>query len=104
MRRVREWEVHVAGKVFLIGGGPGDPGLVTVRGLEALRRADAVVYDALAPAELLDETREGAELIDAGKRGGEGGADQAEISALLARLAGEGKVVARLKGGDPFVF
>ncbi|MDR2075584.1 MAG: uroporphyrinogen-III C-methyltransferase [Desulfovibrio sp.] len=91
-------------KVYLIGAGPGDPGLFTLKGKEILSRADTVIYDHLAPDALLDFVREGAEMIYAGKRGGDHTLPQEEISALLVRKAGEGKVVARLKGGDPYLF
>eukprot|EP00741_Cyanophora_paradoxa_P009713 tig00001604_g9410.t1 len=92
------------GRVWIVGAGPGDADLITLRGLRALRAADAVVYDALASPELLDETREGCELHAAGKRGGEESAAQGEIDALLVRLCRAGKRVVRLKAGDPFVF
>lgn len=96
-------ERDAVGSVYLVGAGPGDPGLITVRGRELLARCDAVVYDALANPVLLEETT--AELHDVGKRGGSGdSARQEEISALLVRLARAGKRVVRLKGGDPFVF
>lgn len=88
--------------VFLIGTGPGDPGLITVRGLECLRTADVVVYDRAVPEALLKHAREGAELIDAGASS-QPLAHEA-ISYLLAEKAREGKMVARLKWGDPFVF
>ena len=91
------------GIVFLVGAGPGDPGLLTVRGRTLLWECDAVVYDALANAELLEEAR--GERFDVGKRGGVGSSTrQEDINALLVRLAREGKRVVRLKGGDPFVF
>ena len=92
------------GKVYLVGAGPGDPGLITVRGLECLKRADVVIYDYLASPELLKYTKEGAELIYMGKRGGEEGAEQREINRLTISKAKEGKMVVRLKGGDPFIF
>jgi uroporphyrinogen III methyltransferase/synthase len=93
------------GRVILLGAGPGDPDLVTVRGMNALCEADAVVYDALAPKELLDLVPPGAELHNVGKRGhDEPTRPQPEITALLVQLAREGKTVVRLKGGDPFVF
>ncbi len=95
---------HHTGHVWLVGGGPGDPGLVTQAGLDALRRADVVLYDRLAPAELLDECREGAELIDAGKAVGNQVMTQAQTNASLVEHARAGKRVVRLKGGDPFVF
>lgn len=91
-------------KVYLIGAGPGDPGLLTVKGREVLSRADAIVYDNLVNLRLLRLARPGAELIYAGKRAGQHSASQEAINALLVRLAQEGKQVARLKGGDPFVF
>jgi uroporphyrinogen III methyltransferase / synthase len=91
------------GIVYLIGAGPGDPGLITVRGLDCLRRADAVVYDYLANPALLSEAP-AAEQIYVGKTRGYHHRPQDEINALLAELAGQGKVVARLKGGDPYLF
>ncbi|MFN8373180.1 MAG: uroporphyrinogen-III C-methyltransferase [Anaerolineae bacterium] len=92
------------GTVYLIGAGPGDPGLITVKGLDILRRADVVIYDRLAPAELLQEARKDAELIDAGKQPQKHRLDQQTINTLLLEKARAGKMVARLKGGDPFVF
>ncbi|HWQ15884.1 MAG TPA: uroporphyrinogen-III C-methyltransferase [Roseiflexaceae bacterium] len=92
------------GFVSLVGAGPGDPELITVKGLRRLRAADVVVYDALASAELLRECRAEAELIEAGKRGGQPSAAQEEINALLVARARAGLQVVRLKGGDPFVF
>ena len=89
--------------VYLIGAGPGDPGLITVHGLECLRAADVVVYDHLVPPRLLQHTREGVELIDVGTAAPTPLAQEA-ICYLLAEKAREGKVVARLKWGDPFVF
>jgi uroporphyrinogen III methyltransferase / synthase len=91
----------VIGTVYLVGAGPGDPGLLTVRARAVLDGADAVVYDALANPELFP----GKESHFVGKRGGDdASARQDEINALLVRLAREGKRVVRLKGGDPFVF
>jgi len=93
------------GRVWLVGAGPGDPDLITVRGAAALREADAVVYDVLAPPELLQLAPPHAERINVGKRGHEEiTRPQSDINALLVRLAREGKKVVRLKGGDPFVF
>jgi uroporphyrinogen III methyltransferase/synthase len=96
------------GKVFLVGAGPGDPGLITVRGKELIEAADAVVYDALANSALLPPgARETGrpELYYVGKRGADkASVTQDEINALLIRLAREDKRVVRLKGGDPFVF
>ena len=92
------------GKVYLVGAGPGDPGLFTIKGMELLRKADVVMYDALANPDLLKECKEGAELIDAGKRGGNHHLKQWETNELLVKYAKEGKTVVRLKGGDPFLF
>ncbi len=94
----------VAGKVYLIGGGPGDPGLLTLRGRAILSRADVVVYDFLANEALLQYARPEAEIIFLGKRGGSSTRAQAEINRLIIDRAKAGKIVARLKGGDPFIF
>ncbi|MDR2821154.1 MAG: uroporphyrinogen-III C-methyltransferase [Desulfovibrio sp.] len=91
-------------KAFLVGAGPGDPGLLTLKGRDVLAMADAVVYDALASPTLLEYARPDAELIYVGKIAGEHALPQDEINALLVRLAKEGKTVARLKGGDPYIF
>ena len=90
--------------VYLIGAGPGDPELITVRGRECLGRADVVVYDYLADRSLLDHVPSGAERIYVGKRAGRHTMKQDEINELLVRKSREGGVVVRLKGGDPFVF
>ncbi len=92
------------GKVYLIGAGPGDPGLITVKGLAYLHRADVVVYDYLANEQLLGGAKKGAELIYVGKKGGDHTLPQDRINSLIIRKASEGKSVARLKGGDPFIF
>jgi uroporphyrinogen III methyltransferase/synthase len=89
--------------VYLVGAGPGDPGLITVRGAEALGRADLVVHDRLAERSLLDLAPAGAERIDVGKRPGDP-VRQEEINDLLIEYARAGRCVVRLKGGDPFVF
>jgi uroporphyrinogen III methyltransferase/synthase len=94
----------MSGKVYLIGAGPGDPGLLTLKGKTILERADCVVYDFLAAGELLQFARSDAERIFVGKRAGVARLPQEEISALIIAKAREGKIVARLKGGDPFVF
>jgi uroporphyrin-III C-methyltransferase len=94
----------LTGTVDLVGGGPGDPGLITVRGLQLLRRADVVIHDRLIGAELLGEVRREALLIDVGKGPGHAPYSQAEINDLLVEHARTGKSVVRLKGGDPFVF
>lgn len=92
------------GYVYLIGAGPGDPGLITVRGVECLSLADVVIYDYLANDQLLAHARQGTELIYAGKVGGAHNREQWQINELLLQKALAGKIVARLKGGDPFVF
>ena len=94
----------MTGKVYLVGAGPGDPGLFTIKGMELLRSADVVMYDALANPELLKECKEGAELIDAGKRARDHHLSQWQTNELLVKYAQEGKTVVRLKGGDPFLF
>jgi len=92
------------GKVYLVGAGPGDPDLITVKGLRLLRRAHVVVYDRLIPYGLLAETDPEAELIDAGKQPTRHRLAQEDINAILISRAREGHTVLRLKGGDPFVF
>jgi uroporphyrinogen III methyltransferase / synthase len=92
------------GTVFLIGAGPGDPGLITVKGLEKIRTADVIVYDYLAGKDLIQEAKPSAELIYVGKKGKDHTLEQLDINQLLVTKAREGKTVARLKGGDPYVF
>src|SRR6516225_4145699 len=92
------------GHVWLVGAGPGDPGLLSALALHALGRADTVVYDALVDPRILRLARAGTALDHAGKRGGRPSPGQPDISARLIRLAREGKRVLRLKGGDPCVF
>ncbi len=92
------------GKVYLVGAGPGDPGLLTLRGREILQRADVILYDALANPVLLDFAPAGAVKIHVGKRAGQHLMPQSEIQAILGRYAREGKSVVRLKGGDPVLF
>ena len=92
------------GKETLIGAGCGDYDLITLRGKRALERCDTVIYDALIDERLLDNCRVGAEKICVGKRAGRHSSKQEEINELLVRKASEGRNVARLKGGDPFVF
>lgn len=92
------------GIVYLVGAGPGDPGLITVRGLECIQKADVLVYDRLASTKLLGYAPEHAEMIYVGKSPDQHAMKQGDINRLLADKALEGKVVTRLKGGDPFVF
>ncbi|MFO7886531.1 MAG: uroporphyrinogen-III C-methyltransferase [Desulfobacteraceae bacterium] len=92
------------GKVYLVGAGPGDPGLLTIKGKECIRQADVVVYDYLASPSLLKYADEKAEIIYAGKQGGSHTMTQDQINALLAEKAAQGFTVTRLKGGDPFIF
>jgi uroporphyrinogen III methyltransferase/synthase len=92
------------GKVFLIGAGPGDPGLITVKGKECISRADVIIYDYLASPSLLAFAAPSAERIYVGKKGGDHTLAQDGINSLLVEKAKQGKVVARLKGGDPFIF
>ncbi len=92
------------GKVYLVGAGPGDPGLMTIKGKTLLECADVVVYDALVSAPILDMIGERAQRIHAGKRRGRHSLKQAETTQLLIEQAHEHAVVVRLKGGDPYVF
>ncbi|MGL5032184.1 MAG: uroporphyrinogen-III C-methyltransferase [Microcystaceae cyanobacterium] len=92
------------GKVYLVGAGPGDPGLLTVKGKMLLENADVVVYDALVSTEILGLINPQAELIDAGKRRDRHSLSQSETNQLLINLAQAHAVIVRLKGGDPFVF
>lgn len=91
-------------RVLLVGAGPGDPELITVKGLAAIRTADCIVYDRLVSPDLLKEAKPGCELIFVGKENHHHTLPQDEINALLAKKAGEHARVVRLKGGDPFVF
>ncbi|NND49952.1 MAG: uroporphyrinogen-III C-methyltransferase [Rhizobiales bacterium] len=92
------------GEVWLVGAGPGDPGLLTLSAAHALKHADVVVHDALVGPGVLALAREGAEMIPAGKRGGKPSAKQPDITERIIELARSGLRVLRLKGGDPFVF
>jgi uroporphyrin-III C-methyltransferase len=92
------------GTVYLVGAGPGDPDLITVRGQKLLRRADVVIYDRLVHPDLLEHCQSSAWMIYVGKKPGEHTCTQAEINALLTTTAARGNVVVRLKGGDPFVY
>ncbi|WP_099827299.1 uroporphyrinogen-III C-methyltransferase [Oceaniglobus indicus] len=100
---VSDWPVLHPGWVWLCGAGPGDPGLLTLHALNALRQADVVIFDALVEPAILDWAPQ-AEHIYAGKRGGKPSAVQRDISLQLVDLARKGRRVLRLKGGDPFVF
>ena len=93
-----------SGIVYLVGAGPGDPGLITVRGFDLLRQADVIVHDRLIGRELLAEVRPGAEVIDIGKEPRRRRVPQERINALLVNRARKGKMVVRLKGGDPCIF
>lgn len=103
MSRKRQ-ERRSKGKVYLVGAGPGDPGLATLRAVEVLKEADVVVFDQLVGKELLAMAPRDAELIDAGKYGSHHKLQQDEINEVLAERARAGNVVVRLKGGDPFLF
>ena len=92
------------GKVYLVGAGPGDPGLLTIKGLECIKKADVLVYDYLAAPTLLQYAGEDAEKIYVGKKGGDHTLSQEGINDLIAKKALEGNIVTRLKGGDPFIF
>lgn len=94
----------MTGSVALIGGGPGDAGLITVRGLELLRAAQVVVADRLGPRSLLDDLADDVEVIDVGKNPGHHPVPQSEINRIIVEQAKAGRRVVRLKGGDPFVF
>ncbi len=92
------------GEVYLVGAGPGDIGLITMRGMELVGTADVIVYDQLANAELLDHARPEAKLIDVGKQGGHHKVTQEGINRIMVEEAMRGRTVVRLKGGDPFMF
>jgi uroporphyrinogen III methyltransferase/synthase len=91
-------------KVYLVGAGPGDPGLITVKGRECIQNADVIIYDYLASPALLKHARQSAELIYVGKKGGDHTLSQDEINALIVAKAKSGGIVCRLKGGDPYIF
>jgi len=99
-----DWPEFLPGWVWMVGGGPGDPGLVTLHALNALQQADIIIYDALVDQSLLRWARADAEVEYAGKRGGKPSPKQRDISHRLIELSSQHKRVLRLKGGDPFVF
>ena len=94
----------IKGKVYLIGAGPGDPGLITIKGLECIENADVIIYDYLASPMFLQHAKKNAEIIYVGKKGGDHTLSQDKISGLIVEKANMGLTVARLKGGDPFIF
>lgn len=108
MNNISNWQENLPkmedGQVWLVGAGPGDPGLLTMHAVNALSQADVIVHDALVNKHCLSLARSGAILEYAGKRGGKPSAKQRDISLRLVELAKQGKKVLRLKGGDPFVF
>src|SRR6267378_427620 len=96
--------MKITGTVYLVGAGPGDAGLLTLRGAELLGRADVVIYDGLVNLDLLRLAPKSAEMIFGGKRPKDRAIPQEELNALLIARAREGKCVVRLKGGDPYIF
>src|SRR6185295_20418400 len=104
IEKVMNQLAKTSGKVYLIGAGPGDPKLLTLKAAEAISSSDVIVYDYLVNPEVLAHSRRNAELVDVGKRAGHPSISQAAINQLLVDRARQGQIVARLKGGDPFVF
>ncbi|HDN66097.1 MAG TPA: uroporphyrinogen-III C-methyltransferase [Methanosarcinales archaeon] len=96
--------MHPNGKVYLVGSGPGDPELLTIKALRLIKGADVIVYDQLPGPEILSSLPKSAELIDVGKYAGDHTLSQDEINQLLVDYASQGKMVVRLKGGDPYLF
>ncbi len=97
-------EINVPGIVYLVGAGPGDPELLTLKALRLIKNCDALVHDALIPDEIKKEAGKNTEIFHVGKRAGKCSVPQSETNTLILKLAKEGKNVVRLKGGDPFVF
>tara|TARA_B100000902_G_scaffold126098_1_gene125684 strand:- start:488 stop:1270 length:783 start_codon:yes stop_codon:yes gene_type:complete len=97
-------EINVPGIVYLVGAGPGDPELLTIKALRLIKNCDVLVHDALISTAIIKETNKNAEIFNVGKRAGLCSFPQTETNFLLLKLAKEGKKVVRLKGGDPFVF
>ncbi len=97
-------EINVPGVVYLVGAGPGDPELLTLKALRLIKSCDALVHDALISAEIIKETNNNTEIFNVGKRAGKCSVPQADTNLLILKLAKQGKKVVRLKGGDPFVF
>jgi uroporphyrinogen III methyltransferase/synthase len=91
-------------KVYLVGAGPGDPGLITVQGRACIQKADVIIYDYLASPALLKYARKSAELIYVGKKGGDHTLSQDQINTLIVEKAKSGGIICRLKGGDPYIF
>jgi len=96
--------MHTNGKVYLVGSGPGDPELLTIKALRLIKEADVIVHDQLPGPEILALLPKSAELIDVGKYAGDHTLSQDEINRLLVDYASQGKTVVRLKGGDPYLF
>ena len=97
-------EINVPGIVYLVGAGPGDPELLTLKALRLIKNCDALVHDALIPSEITKEAGNNTEIFCVGKRAGKCSVPQVETNSLILKLVKEGKNVVRLKGGDPFVF
>jgi len=104
MRVINRSSYKPTGTVYLVGAGPGDPDLITIRGANVIKKSDVIVYDRLANPELLDFSSEYSEHIYVGKRPGKLSVSQDQINRILVAKAKEGKTVARLKGGDSFIF
>lgn len=94
---------HLSGRVYVVGAGPGDPGLITLKGVECIRKADLIIYDGLVNKKFLNYARDNCEFVHRGKLPGES-LSQAQINQMMVREARKGKTIVRLKGGDPFIF